>query len=223
VIGEWVPKGEPGQSDVFTENDKWVRGLRWSQIDAKLILRLVSGERPEIDLRQFPMVMEEIARFQPLPPSGPILVCEASGLPWAAYEFRRQWRKVADAADIPRSIKNMDSRASRSPSIIPSGLNDRGDDRKRDDESDRRLIEKVDAAVKSLPKQVREDVKQDMILGVLSGEINETDLGKHAEKCKTMHYKRCDNRFTVSLDQPAAGMEHGALIDQISSDHDVWK
>jgi hypothetical protein len=51
VIGEW----EPGPSDVFTYDEKWVRGLRWSQIDTNLILRSVSGERPEIDLRQSPM------------------------------------------------------------------------------------------------------------------------------------------------------------------------
>jgi hypothetical protein len=82
----------------------------------------------------------------------------------------------------------------------------------------------VDAVVKSLPEQVREDVRQDMILGVLSGKINEADLRKHVKKCKTMHYKGYDNRFsTVSLDQPVAGMEHGSLGDQISSDHDIWK
>jgi hypothetical protein len=196
-----------------------------AQIDADLILRSVSGGRSEIDLKRFPMVMEEIARHQPLPPGGPVLVCEASGLPWTAYEFRRQWRKVADAAGIPRSIKNMDSRASRSRSIIPSGVGGRGDDRKRDDESGRRLIEMVNAEVpKSLPEQVRADVKHDMIVGVLSGKIKEADLRKHVRKYISMHYKGYDNHFnTVSLDQPAAGMENGSLVDQISSDHDVWK
>jgi hypothetical protein len=224
VIGEWVPKDEPGQSDVFTENEKWVRGLRWSQIDANLILRSVSGG-PEIDLRQFPMVVEEIAKFQSPPSSGPILVCEASGLPWTAYEFRRQWRKVADAAGIPRSVKNMDSRARRSPSNSPPTDGNRKEDRERKDNFDRRLIGLVNAVLPtSLPEQVRADVKHDMIVGVLSGKIKEADVRKLVPKYISKHYKGYDNRFTtVSLDQPVAGMESGSLGDQISSDHDIWK
>jgi hypothetical protein len=43
------------------------------------------------------------------PPSGPVVICEWSDLPWTQYEFRRWWRKVADAAGIPKNVKNMDS------------------------------------------------------------------------------------------------------------------
>jgi hypothetical protein len=62
---------------------------------------------------------------------------------------------------------------------------------------------------KSLPDQVRSDVAQDMILGVLSGEISVNG------KCRsiiTKYYKGYDNRFrTLSLDQPVSGPEktHG--------------
>lgn len=225
VIGEWVPKGEPGESDVLTDNEEWVRGLRWSEIDANLIFRSKTGERPETDLRQFPMVMEEIARFQPLPSSGPVLVCEATGIPWVAVEFRRQWRKVADACGIPRTIFNRDSRANRSRPITPPAVVDHNVDRVRKDESGRRLFEKVDALVsKSLRGQIREDVRQNMIRDVLAGKINEADLPKLVRQYATMHYKDYDNRFsTVSLDQPVAGMENQSLVDQISSDHDVWR
>jgi hypothetical protein len=63
VIGEWVPVGEPGESDVVQQGLKWLRGLRWSDIDKNLILRhkVGSGGREiEVDLRTAPMVLEEL-------------------------------------------------------------------------------------------------------------------------------------------------------------------
>ena len=39
VIGEWVPMSEPGMSDTFRDGFKWMRGLRWEEIDQDLILR----------------------------------------------------------------------------------------------------------------------------------------------------------------------------------------
>jgi hypothetical protein len=63
VIGEWVPVTEPGESDVIWANQKWLRGLRWSDIDKNLILRHKvgsSGRRIEVDLRTAPMVLEEL-------------------------------------------------------------------------------------------------------------------------------------------------------------------
>jgi hypothetical protein len=39
VIGEWVPEDEPGMSDIAAKGKKWLRGILWSAIDAKMILR----------------------------------------------------------------------------------------------------------------------------------------------------------------------------------------
>ena len=39
VIGEWVPVGEAATSDVVSDGQKWLRGLRWSAIDDNLIMR----------------------------------------------------------------------------------------------------------------------------------------------------------------------------------------
>jgi hypothetical protein len=129
VIGEWVPRSEPGMSDVTHLGDKWLWGIRWSEIDQNLILRHTTSKRGkniEVNLRLAPMVMEEInllfnqakeigtktgSEEITLPASGPIIVCEFSGRPWTTHEFRRWWRKVADACSIPKNIKNMDSRA----------------------------------------------------------------------------------------------------------------
>jgi hypothetical protein len=118
VIGEWVPNNEEGTSDVLWGSEKWIRGLRWSEIDQNLILRHTTSKRGkdiEVDLRLAPMVMEELHHLHHFGDNpkmvGPMIVAEANGLPYTAVEFRRQWRKVADAAGIPRSVFNMDSRA----------------------------------------------------------------------------------------------------------------
>jgi hypothetical protein len=117
VIGEWLPLTEPGFSDVISDGKRWFRGLRWEQIDANFFLRRTASEGGrdiEVDLRSSPIVMEELTKELARlggkrPPSGPVVICEWNDLPWTQYEFRRWWRKVADAAGIPNNVKNMDS------------------------------------------------------------------------------------------------------------------
>lgn len=123
-IGEWVPLTEPGMTDVIHEELKWLRGIRWEEIDQNLRLTHTTSKRSKelpISLRNAPMVMEElalIAGVSPakvtrdlLPSTGPIVIREMDNLPWPTPEFRRWWRQVADACDIPKEVKNMDSRA----------------------------------------------------------------------------------------------------------------
>jgi hypothetical protein len=115
VIGEWVPEGEPGLSEIKRPGKKWLRGLRWNEIDQNLILRHMTSKRQkeiEINLRLAPMVMEELERFGgTFPPAGPVIVRESTGLPWPTVSYRIAWREVADACGIPRNVQNMDSRA----------------------------------------------------------------------------------------------------------------
>lgn len=118
VVGEWLPISEPGLSDVTRGLEKWVKGLRWEEIDANNILRHTTSKRKkdvEINLSLAPMVVEELAllkarRGDP-PTKGPIIISEYTGLPWKASKFRRHWRKVAGYAGIPKTVRNMDSRA----------------------------------------------------------------------------------------------------------------
>jgi hypothetical protein len=131
VIGEWVPVGEPGESDVVWDGQKWLRGLRWSNIDRNLILRHVAGSSArtiEVDFRTAPMVMEEIkARsdtFRSLINARtPIVINDVTGMPWSTAEFRRKWRIVAKKAGVPDIVKNRDS--------VPAGAIVGGPDRAR--------------------------------------------------------------------------------------------
>jgi hypothetical protein len=131
VMGEWVPVGEPGESDVVWGGQKWLRGLRWSNIDKNLILRHAAGSsgRPiEVDLRTAPMIVEELRFFGQevrsiLGTRGPIVINDVTGLPWSTSEFRRKWRKVAKKAGVPDIVKNRDS--------VPAGAVVGGPDRAR--------------------------------------------------------------------------------------------
>lgn len=114
VIGEWVPMEEPGLSPVTHQGMKWLRGIRWEEIDSNMILRHTTSKRQkevEWDLRGCPMVLEELALLGERPASGPIVIYEKTGRPWSANEFRRYWRQVATAAGVPKKVRNMDSRA----------------------------------------------------------------------------------------------------------------
>jgi hypothetical protein len=117
VIGEWVPYNEPGDSHGVNDGaQKWLRGIRWDQIDKDLVLRHSpsnGGKMIEAHLSECSLVGEELARMGQLPKYGPIVINEATGLPYTAWEFRRLWREVADAAGMPKHVKNMNTRAPR--------------------------------------------------------------------------------------------------------------
>lgn len=124
VIGEWVPIGEPGEADTVHGNKKWLRGLRWSEVDDNMVLRhrVGSSRRPiEVDLRTAPMVLEELELSTTRSQTGPIIICDTTGLPWSPAEFRRKWRLVAKKAGVPDNVTNRDS--------FPAGMIRGGPDR----------------------------------------------------------------------------------------------
>jgi integrase len=145
IIGEWVPINEPGISDVIYRGRKWLRGLRWEEIDENLVLRHVTSKKDkeaEVDLKLAPMVLEELQEYcggQPvvttdpvtkkvtarrdlLPAAGPVILCEIHAFPWYETEFRRKWRKVANECGIPKNVLNMDSRSGAISEAIAAGV-----------------------------------------------------------------------------------------------------
>lgn len=125
VIGEWVPQDakEGGLSDVLDGNEKWLRGLRWNEIDGMILRHVTSKKQKEVvvDLRLAPMVLEELQRFSEIPASGPVIVDERTGIPWRRSQFRKKWRELARKCGVPDSVFNMDSRAGAITEAILSG------------------------------------------------------------------------------------------------------
>jgi hypothetical protein len=113
VIGEWVPLAEPGMTEVVHGGRKWLRGVRWEEIDANRVLRHEmsnGGNLVERPLRNASLVVQEFARIGELPKRGPMILCEKTGRPWTAGDFRREWRKIARTCGIPDEVRNMGSR-----------------------------------------------------------------------------------------------------------------
>jgi hypothetical protein len=114
VIGEWVPHAEPGFSDIINGRKKWLRGIRWNEIDmVSMTLEhkaSFDGKPMKINLADAPMVREELARLGNPPSSSRPVIVGKNGLPWDDDEYRRVWRSIADAAGVPEDIRNRHSR-----------------------------------------------------------------------------------------------------------------
>ena len=126
VLGEWLPIAEPGLSDVLANGRKWVKGLRWEEIDADLVVHHVTSKRKKLsepDLKLAPLVMAELGRMFPdgLPAHGPVILDQRHGLPYAADDFREQWRKLATACGVPLNVQNRDARAGAISEAIAMG------------------------------------------------------------------------------------------------------
>jgi hypothetical protein len=89
------------------------------------------------------MVSEELAKLGERSARGPAIICKKSGYPWTAYEFRRWWRQVANAAGVPKTVFNMDSRERQTGADKAASDDDNSDDgRLGSDRHARRLIQK---------------------------------------------------------------------------------
>lgn len=124
VIGEYVPQSEPGISDVLDHGDKWILGMTWEEVKDGILEHRLSkslsradignkqaGKIKRYDLSLYPMVMEEISLIPLEKRKGPMVVAEHTGRPWRGKVFQRRWRKIANAAGVPKTIQNRDSRA----------------------------------------------------------------------------------------------------------------
>lgn len=62
-------------------------------------------------MKLHPWVLEEIELVPREKRVGPMIISEATGVPYKNRKFTERWRKVADKAGIPRTVWNMDARA----------------------------------------------------------------------------------------------------------------
>jgi hypothetical protein len=223
VAGEWVPLSEPGSSDIVKGDWKWLGGLRWSQIDANLVLRhTVNGKEIAIDLKRAAMVMAELNRLGEIPKGGPMIIFESTGLPYEAAQFRRKWRTIATVADVPKSVRNVryQGRGNDTASVTKKD----GPAKGKVLIDDNKISERISAVCKTLPDNIREDVAQEMAVDVLDGKIALDQLRESRPEYVKRIHKAYDNQFnTQSLDRPLRGRRNSTFGDTISADHEIWK
>lgn len=109
-----------------------------------------------------------------------------------------------------------------SGNIVPKTSENRWPFLNNDGAAATELLLRVNETIpKALPEQVRADVGQDIILGILSGEISEENLRKDVAWYIRQHYAGMEWRFdTVSLDAPMHVGDWGSWHDVIPSDVD---
>lgn len=102
LIGQWAPLSDPRPSSVLARGMKWI-GPTWAAIDERMVLAIIPSKterttrrRVHIDLRLCPMVMDELARIPLEARKGPLIVNEATGLPYRGDAFAKVWRRVRD-------------------------------------------------------------------------------------------------------------------------------
>jgi hypothetical protein len=115
VIGEWEPIA-PGEAEtgIVLNGRRWVNGLRWGDFDAEHPLVKETTKTGAIvahDFALYPLVQEVIKLVPAEKRVGPLIIDETAGRPYAETAYAREWRIVADAAGIPKSVWNMHARA----------------------------------------------------------------------------------------------------------------
>ena len=114
VIGEWVDMADPRPSSILSYGQKWL-GPTWANIDSDLIMRVTPSKtetttekRVTFDLKECPMVMEELVLVLPENRTGALIVDERTHLPYRYDVYRAAWRRDATAAGIAREVWNRD-------------------------------------------------------------------------------------------------------------------
>lgn len=123
VIGEWLPISDPTPSAIVSADgsEKWVRGITREEVDTDMVLTHKTSKRGQVlsfPLGKCPSIEEE---WFSAPASGPLILDDETGLPYEAWKFRREWRRLATEAGVPKNVWNMDSRSGRITMILASG------------------------------------------------------------------------------------------------------
>jgi hypothetical protein len=114
VIGEWEPVRDSEATGILFRGRRWVNGLTWADLGNNLELfknTTKTGQTAAHDLKLIPMVLRVLSLIPVDQRVGPLIIDEKAQRPYAAHGYAREWRAVANAAGIPRSVWNMDARA----------------------------------------------------------------------------------------------------------------
>ena len=115
VIGEWEPVPPEGATSAWQLGGRqWVNGLTWAHIgdDWRLTKRTTkTGTVVSHDLTLCPMAFELLAAVLEADRWGPLVIDETAARPYAEDVFHHEWRVIANAAGLPKELRNMDARA----------------------------------------------------------------------------------------------------------------
>lgn len=115
VIGQWEPEADPLAGGIVDRGRRWRDGLLWSHIDSRGVLlketSKVQGVTAEHDTTAYPFLRSIIEKVPTEKRFGPVIVSEATGLPYRYRYFSKVWREIADEVGVPGNVWNRDSRA----------------------------------------------------------------------------------------------------------------
>jgi len=113
VIGEWEPAGN-ATSSIFDRGERWSGGVTWNHINKDWELRkdtTKTGQQAVHDVKAYPFLLSLLQSVPLEQRIGPIVINEATGLPWKRRDFAKKWRVYAKACGVPANVWNRDSRA----------------------------------------------------------------------------------------------------------------
>lgn len=126
VIGEWEPVRGDDKSGITLNGRRWVNGLTWADLGSSLELfkeTTKTGQTAAHDLKLFPMILNVLEHIPQERRVGPLIIDENAHRPYAMHAYTREWRTVATAAGVPKSVWNMDARAGGISEADDAGAN----------------------------------------------------------------------------------------------------
>jgi hypothetical protein len=115
VIGEWIPlNGAAPSSNYVIGRAQWENGLTWANIDDQWRLSkrtTKTGQVVSHDLTLCPIAFGMLQKIPEANRIGPLIIDERADRPYAQNAFQSEWRKIANAAGIPKEVRNTDARA----------------------------------------------------------------------------------------------------------------
>lgn len=113
IIGEWLPVGEDDAGGIVKGNSIW-RGLTVADISSDMVLTVPKTSKNKAatrhDLKECPLVQHVLTKVS-LPRIGPLIVSEISKSPYWENYYARDWRTIAEAAEVPGTVWSADTRA----------------------------------------------------------------------------------------------------------------
>jgi hypothetical protein len=190
MIGEWLPKSEPGPVEIIDSDLKWA-GPMWSHIDRERCLSIKLGDKIfRVDLNRAPLVKEELDRIGKLPTSGPLICRERSQKPYTGADYRRIWRVIAHKVGVPADVYNT-HRQGRADRTIRAGL--------LVSDATQYIPKAISDACRLVPAEVRKSVAQEMAKDVVAGVLKLSDLEKRRSEYVKKQYKAEGNRYSAAV------------------------